>query len=177
MSVLVAFASAQGSTGGIASRIADRLRARGVAVQLAEFAGLPGLGGYDAAVLGSAIHGGQWLPEASRMVSRSIAEVGDKPVWLFSVSSIGETSSFFPRFVTSPLRRMRGETREIARIRSLVSVRDHRNFAGAIKKGDWSRVGDVFLRVLGGRFGDYRDWADIDAWADAIAAGLDAPAN
>ena len=56
-------------------------------------------------------------------------------------------------------------------------MRDHRNFAGAIKKGDWSRVGDVFLRVLGGRFGDYRDWADIDAWADAIAAGLNAPAN
>ncbi len=172
MLVLVGFATAQGSTKGIAERIADRLRSRGLEVRLAELSTLSSDTDFDAAVFGSAIHSGRWLPGASEALAQQSAAIGSRPVWLFSVSSIGETSSFFPRLVAGPMRRMRKETTEIADFRKRFTVRGHRNFAGSVAKGDWGRAGEVFLRGLGGRYGDSRDWSDIDAWADQIAAAL-----
>jgi len=172
MKVLVAFATAHGSTQGIANRLVDGLRSHGLDVRVAELADLDSLTGYDAAVMGSAVHSGKWLPEASRLVARHGHELGETPVWLFSVSSIGDSSSFFPGWVASLLRKMRAENKEIAGFRKGLRVRGHRNFAGAIEKGDWGRGGDLFFRLSGGRFGDYRDWADVDAWADSIVLEL-----
>ena len=40
--------------------------------------------GYDAAVLGSAIHERAWLPEAANFVARIAREIGERPVWLFA---------------------------------------------------------------------------------------------
>jgi menaquinone-dependent protoporphyrinogen IX oxidase len=45
------------------------------------------LGRYDAAVLGSAVHGGRWLPAAAQFVERNAAVLHERPVWLFRVSS------------------------------------------------------------------------------------------
>jgi menaquinone-dependent protoporphyrinogen oxidase len=176
MNVLVGYATAQGSTEGIAKRIADGLRAGGVNVCVEELGGLANLQGYDAAVLGSAIHSGRWMAEGSRQLLRHSGDLRDRPVWLFSVSSVGDSSSFFPRAIANGIRKMRGETKEIAGFRKVLAVQDHRNFAGAIKKGDWGRSGDLFLHLLGGRRGDHRDWADIDRWADTIAAEFTAKA-
>ncbi|OAI39108.1 hypothetical protein AYO38_08220 [bacterium SCGC AG-212-C10] len=172
MQVFVGFATAQGSTRGIAESIADRLRSQGIEVQLEEIAKLPEVLRFDAAVLGSAIHSGRWLPEATQVMAKRSTDLRNRPLWLFSVSSVGETSSFFPRLVAGAMRGMRSETTEIKEFRKQLGIRGHRNFAGAVAKGDWGRTGDVFLRGLGGRYGDRRDWADIDAWADQIAAAL-----
>lgn len=49
----------------------------------------------DAAVLGSAIHNQVWLPEAATFVMSHVRELAIRPVWLFSVGSVGDTSSFF----------------------------------------------------------------------------------
>ena len=172
MRVLVAFATAHGSTQGIANRVADGLRSHGLQVRVEELADLNALSGYDAAVIGSAIHTGNWLPEASRMLARHGQELGDTPVWLFSVSSVGESSSFFPGFIANWMKKMRREPKDVADFRKSRSVRGHRNFAGAINKDDWGRAGNLFLRLLGGRFGDHRDWVDIDAWTESIAKDL-----
>jgi menaquinone-dependent protoporphyrinogen oxidase len=34
------------------------------------------------------------------------------------------------------------------------------------------RAGSLIFRLLGGRFGDYRDWTAVDAWTDDIATAL-----
>lgn len=83
MNVLVAFASAHGSTEGIANRIADRLRDNGINVQVEELAGLTNLRGYDAAILGSAIRSGRWLAEGSGPLSRYRGDLRNRPVWLW----------------------------------------------------------------------------------------------
>lgn len=64
MVVLVAYATDHGSTRGVADRIADRLRQRGVDAKACAVADVLEVSSCEAVVLGSAIHGGKWLPEA-----------------------------------------------------------------------------------------------------------------
>ena len=69
-------------------------------------------------------------------------------------------------------RKMRRESNDVASFRVTVHPRDHRGFAGAIERSHWSLPGHLFLTVLGGRYGDHRDWDEIDEWADTIALQL-----
>jgi menaquinone-dependent protoporphyrinogen oxidase len=172
--VLVAYASAHGSTEGIAKSIGGRLTGAGYAVEVRAVDTIEYLDRYDAVVLGSAIHNREWLPAAFAFAERHAAELKRRPVWIFSVSSLGETSSFFGSTVSRIMRRVRKgrETEEMAELRRDVGPRDHRHFAGAVAREHWGRLGTVFLRAFGGRFGDHRDWADVHAWADGIAKEL-----
>jgi menaquinone-dependent protoporphyrinogen oxidase len=129
---------------------------------------------YDAVVLGSAIHNMAWLPRAAAFMRDNAADLGDRPVWLFSVSSVGETSSFFGPRVTGIMRRMRREPKDIAGFRQILDLRDHRTFAGAVERTHWNLAGHLFLKAFGGSYGDHRDWSDIDTWADRIAEQLQA---
>ena len=70
MRVLVAVASKHGATRELAAVIADELGAAGHAVDLLEAGAVGSLAGYGAAVLGSALYMGAWLPEARRLVSQ-----------------------------------------------------------------------------------------------------------
>jgi hypothetical protein len=57
-------------------------------------------------------------------------------------------------------------------LRAAIQPREHRNFAGAIARSDWGAAGNAFLRIMGGRYGDHRNWPAIDDWATNIAAQL-----
>lgn len=173
MKVLVAAASAHGSTEQIASEIAARLADDGLDVEVIALDGTTGPPpDADAAVVGSAVHDMAWLPAATRFVEVNAAVLARRPVWLFSVSSVGDTTSFFGPRVARLMRRMRNEPKTIGRLRTLIGPRAHRNFAGAVARSDWNLVGDLFLTIFGGRYGDHRDHDDITAWADGIAAQL-----
>jgi menaquinone-dependent protoporphyrinogen oxidase len=173
MIVLVAYATGHGSTRGIAARIADRLRQQGVDAKALAVADVAEVSGYEAVVLGSAIHGGKWLPEAVRFAERNAAPLRERPVWLFSVSTLGDAESMFPPVVANRLRALRKETPEMTQLRQLLHPREHRNFAGEITRSDWPATGRAFFLATGGRYGDHRNWPAIDAWADLIGSQLD----
>jgi menaquinone-dependent protoporphyrinogen oxidase len=170
MRVLVAYASDHGSTRGVADRIAGRLRQRGVDAEVRAVADVLKVSGYQGVVLGSAIHGGRWLPAARQFADRNAALLRERPVWLFSVSTLGDEESMFPPRVANRLRAWRKETPEVAGLQGLLHPREHRNFAGAIARSHWPAAGRAFFRAAGGRYGDHRNWPAIDAWADLIAA-------
>lgn len=172
MRVLVAYASAHGSTKGIAMAIGARLTQAGLAAEVCAIDAIGPLDSYEAVVLGSAIHNMAWLPEAAAFITRRAAEFATRPVWLFSVSSVGETSSFYGPRVGRFMCRMRKESKEMAGFRHAILPRAHRHFAGGIERSHYNRAGDLFLRAFGGSYGDHRDWADIGAWADRIAQEL-----
>ncbi|MFR9807275.1 flavodoxin domain-containing protein [Pseudonocardia sp. RS010] len=172
MIALIAFATRHGSTEGVADRLGRGLRSSGIAAEVRPVAELTDLAGYDAVVLGSAVHNGRWLPEAREFALRNAATLRERPTWLFSVGTLGDQESMIAPAVARALRALRTETPEVTALRSAIHPREHRNFAGAIARGDWSRAGDVFLRVLGGHHGDHRNWPAIDAWAADIAARL-----
>jgi menaquinone-dependent protoporphyrinogen oxidase len=67
-------------------------------------------------------------------------------------------------------------TRPSAGLRAAVGVRDHQIFAGALDRSsiDESNLSAI-ERFVTRKFmaeGDYRDWPQIDAWAEAIAREL-----
>jgi menaquinone-dependent protoporphyrinogen oxidase len=166
MIVLVGYASEHGSTQDIAQRVATTLDKAGNRVETQPLDRVRDVGRYDAVVLGSAIHDQQWLPPATRFVRRNRDVLVGLPVWLFSVGMPGA----LPR----PLRRLarKEEQTVITNLGDAINPRDHRLFSGVIVPSQLSRMGRVIFRVLGCRYGDFRDWRAIDAWAQDIARAL-----
>ena len=168
MHVLVAYASHFGATKGIAERIADTLSESGLEVDLSAADVLrdaPGDGRFDAYVLGSAVHGGHWLPAARDFACTNPA-FSDRPVWLFSSGPIGD------RYVGL----QQPEPKEVEEIRQRLNVRDHVVFAGAFDRSTADFSGFGWLdRNVARRFlpeGDVRDWTAIQSWAGKIAQEL-----
>src|SRR6266513_477667 len=149
MVVLVAYTTDHGSTRGIADRIVDRLQQRGIDAEACAVADVLEISRYEAVVLGSAIHGGKWLPAARQFADRNAAPLRQRQVWLFSVSTLGDEESMFPPRVADRLRAWRKETPELAELRRLLLPSGHRNFAGAVARSHWSATGRAFFRATG----------------------------
>lgn len=167
MTVLVAYASAHGSTKGVARAVAQRLSAAGVDVALRAADDVDDVVAYDAVVLGSAIHNGRWLTSAITLLAE-IAREPPRPIWLFSVCTVGETTSFLGPRSSRLARRARKLPPGV-----LESGAPHRFFAGAIEKSHWNAIGRLFFVATGGRYGDHRDWRDIDQWTTQIIGALE----
>ncbi len=175
MTVLVAFASAHGSTQGIAERIASRLVEQGVEAVAMAVETLPAgfdSGRFTAIIIGSAIQNGSWLPAASSWARANARGISAAPCWMFSVSTVGDQESAFPAALARLMRGARKETSEITGLRGVLRARGHRNFAGVIDGAHWGLPGRVFMAILRGKRGDHRNWPAIDTWADEIAAEL-----
>jgi menaquinone-dependent protoporphyrinogen oxidase len=172
MTVLIGYATAHGSTREVAERIAQRLTERGCRVECRAADQVQGTDGYEAVVLGSAVHGGQWLPAAADLLEREAETLAGRPVWLFSVSSVGEHSSAFSPAVTRRMRSMRTAPAAVAGARESVRPRGHHDFAGVVERSHWGRLGRAFMTVTRARYGDHRNGAEIDAWAGDIAHHL-----
>jgi menaquinone-dependent protoporphyrinogen oxidase len=172
MTTLVGYATAQGSTRGVAERIAAILTAAGSEVDLLASSDMRSAHGYDTVVLGSAIHNGQWLPDATAAVERLDLPAHQCAVWAFSVSSVGATSTTLSPRVARYLRRVMPEPDAVQMLRTHTELRDHRFFVGAIAPGDWPGFGRIVFRLMGGRYGDARDWHDIDTWARTIGGEI-----
>ncbi|MGB6059728.1 MAG: flavodoxin domain-containing protein [Microthrixaceae bacterium] len=168
MAVLVAYATAHGSTKGVAGRISEQLRAEGISVDLRAADDVSDLSGYSAVVLGSAIHNSRWLTPAAALLTR-INEKDAVPLWLFSVCTIGETTSFLGPRLSRIARQRRPLPADVAGAGG-----EHRFFAGQIEKSHWNFLGRAFFLLSGGSYGDHRDWDDIDQWARSISAVLGA---
>ena len=56
----------------------------------------------------------------------------------------------------------------------MISPRDHEMFFGALDHKTLPFAERMAIKAVGGMEGDFRDWASIDAWAEAIARGSDA---
>ena len=161
--VLVAYSSKHGSTKEIAQRIGDRLRAGGLAPVVRDLAMVSDLSPYDAVVLGSAVYMGAWRKEATAFAHKHSTELAARPVWLFSSGPLGEPSLEEPR--------------HLADLRATLNPRGHRVFNGALDESKLSLPERIVVSAIAAQVkhdlqGDFRDWKDIDTWADSIAAAL-----
>ena len=173
MNVLVAYATHHGATREIAERIGAVLGELGLGVGVEQADRVRDVRGFDAFVIGSALYCG-WLKEAVDFVRRNKAALAGSPVWLFSSGPLGtDTVDAQGRDVAQA-----ATPREIARLREAVHARDHHVFFGAYDPtarpvGFLERT---FRLVPNNtamlQAGDFRDWAEIDAWAQAIGGEL-----
>jgi menaquinone-dependent protoporphyrinogen oxidase len=181
MKVLVAYASKTGSTKGIAEFIGEKLRGRGIQVDVEEVGDVRNAEDYDAFVIGSAVYMFHWVKEARQFVSRNQALLSSRPVWLFSSGPVGlqakDSKGRDLRDVSGP--------KEIDELREEAKPRAHRVFFGALF-GDrlGGSLGFTYRLIRRSKAaresmpeGDYRDWKDVEAWADSIAEALSARAS
>jgi len=169
MPILVAYATSRGSTREVAERIADRLHLDGFAVDCRPVDHVFRVENYSAVILGSAVQAKRWLLDALKFLDVEAMDLARKPFWAFSVAMApaGAPGWVRDRTVKKELKNI-----EDVVIRKVPKVRDHRLFAG---KDDGSTMATPIrglYRCFGGRFGDLRDWDDIDKWADTIAKEL-----
>jgi menaquinone-dependent protoporphyrinogen oxidase len=170
--ILVAYASKHGATQEIAERIAERLAAAGQQAEARPVQAAGALGGYDAFVVGSAAYSMHWLKEATEFVRRNRAVLADQPVWLFSSGPLGTKATD----AKGQDLRTAAEPREIAEFQAAIHPRAHRVFFGALDPGTLGFAERSLRRLPAARAvlpeGDFRDWAEIDAWAGSIAHDL-----
>jgi menaquinone-dependent protoporphyrinogen oxidase len=160
--VLVGYATAAGSTTGIAERIAATLREAGGDVTCRPVGPDLDPAAFDVLVVGSAVHNMSWLRPALDFVGRIPAE-GNRPTWCFSVGGVAPHGPLTRRLTSS-------ETHRVERgFPSSFRPREHRFFGGVVEMRGLPLWGKAFWRLMGGRPGDHRDWPAIESWARQIA--------
>jgi menaquinone-dependent protoporphyrinogen oxidase len=163
--VLVTYASAAGSTGGVAEIITQKLVEKGLEVDLQRVEAVKTVEGYDGVILGSAIHGGKCLPEAAEFVEVNQANLNKIPTLFFSVGLMMNNKSADNQKLVEGF---------LAPQRALVKPAAEGCFSGAMFLKDhpfFTRMGMRFFIAycgLGFRGGDFRDPAVISRWAEEI---------
>lgn len=165
-SALIAVASRHGGTQEIAERIATVLRLRGISIDLVEIDRDRWLDDeHDAYIVGSAVYMDRWERPAREFMRANAGVLERHPLWLFSSGPLDDESA--PGEQTSPPSTGAPPLGE----------RCHRVFGGRLDRDDLGPFEGVVTRLIGAHAGDYRDWNDIESWAEQIAADIRAPTS
>lgn len=160
MRVLVTAASKHGATMEIARVIAEVLADQGLAVKVEPVEEVVTLAPYDVVVLGSAIYFGRWLKPAVAFAGRHVDELSECSVWLFSSGPVDDTAT------------MKQTVPHVSPIDGFFTPRGHRVFGGALDRNNLGLHERALVKMVGASYGDFRDWADVRAWATSIATSL-----
>lgn len=160
MKVLVCAATKYGATGEIANVVADVLAEEGFEVTVIPPEQAGAIEQFDAMVLGSAVYMGQWMKPARELVDRSATALAARPVWLFSSGPVGEPA----KPAENPV--------DVSKILQSTKARDHRVFTGRLVRKHLSFPDRAMASAIRAAEGDFRNWAEIRAWAAGIASAL-----
>lgn len=157
MKILLAVASKHGSTNQVAEVIAHVLDGRGHQTVVTDPALVQSLEGYEAVIIGSAVYMTAWMDSAREFVKRFSHEIGELPLWAFSVGLSGVP---------------RGNAQDPARVGPMllqIQPIDYRTFSGKLDPSDLNLRERTIARLGGALEGDYRDFEDVAHWANQIA--------
>jgi len=164
--VLVAFATRCGSTEGVANKIGDVLNEKGFNAEVLPARQVRGVEGYNAVVMGSCVRMGRIMPEMKRFMRRNAAAIGRLPAACFTVClALKDDTAEKRQEAQNYLRPFTAAFNPVAAA----------PFAGAF---DMAKMNPFFRWVFSkdktGAFktSDYRDWAAIGSWAEALAGKL-----
>ncbi|HOU42359.1 MAG TPA: flavodoxin domain-containing protein [Promineifilum sp.] len=170
--ILVAYASRTGTTAGVAEVIGQVLAADGTAVDVRPVAEVNNLSPYSAIVVGSAIQGAEWLPEAMQFIRDHQRELAARPFAAFLVCmTLAMTNRDYHDEVARWLQPVCDLVEPVSMglfagaldISKVPTLRARLNFRISVRLGVWSE-------------GDHRDWAEIRAWAEELRPLLAAEA-
>lgn len=160
--VLIAFASKRGSTAEIAQAIADTIREQGLSVDCREAGEVRSLQGYDAVVLGSAVYIKRWRHDGKDFLGRHASQLARLPFWVFSSGPVGDPDApSDPDWLEPP---------KIIERASALGARGHVVFGGRLPPHPRGPIERAMARGIPERYQDRRDWEEIRAWANGVAA-------
>ena len=168
--VLVAYATGTGSTGGVAEAIGVTLAqseegGASFAVDVRPVQSVTSLDDYSAVILGSAINGGKWLPEAVQFLQTNQARLNQIPTAFFLVALMVNMKGEGNRKMVDSF---------LANERAVVKPVTEGRFVGAMYAKNYPGFQGLGMRIfiaycgLGIKGGDFRDPAAIRAWARSL---------
>ena len=158
--ILIAYASATGSTMEIAAAIGETLGERGFSVDVRPIKDRPSVEGYQSVLIGSPVQGASWVPEAIDFVRTHQSVLNSLPLALFAVH-------FFFRGDSDAARDMR--LSYLDNVRPLVPQAEEVFFGGRFDQ----RTAAMGLPAGMARLTpamDVRDWEAIGSWAQTVFA-------
>ena len=183
--VQIVVGSRHGGTAGIADRIAEVLRAEGIATPVARAEDRPSVAGFDAHIVGSGVYMGSWLKEAVTFLEDNEMVLASRPVWLFSSGPLPNTAK--TKTETDPLANALGPTegpgsgghRKIEELSVIIRPRGHVVFEGRFDPDAApTNIAERVVRLIPAikdvlPAGDFRPWDAIETWAHEIATELE----
>ena len=119
--------------------------------------------GYRAAVVGSAIRMGSWLPEAAEFVETHRDSLSQMPVAYFATCMALQEDTAENR---------RTAAAYLDPIREKLAPVDVGLFAGAMDYGKLPFVFRLLMKAIKSPEGDFRDWDAIRAWSTSVSPAL-----
>ena len=164
MKILVAYATKAGSTAAVATEIGRVIESQGgYKVDVHPVDKIKGVSGYDAAIIGSTIRMGKWLPEALKFVEKHKDALSRIPVAFFTVClTLNEDTEENRRTVAAYL----------DPVCEVVQPVDVGLFAGVMDYSKLSFLLRLMMKKMESPEGDFRDWEAIRAWAGQVRARL-----
>lgn len=156
--VLVAYGSKMGGTAGLADAIGGALRLRDITVDLRPAGEVGDVSGYSGLVVGSAIYSSRWRPDVIRLLSRIAESAPETPVWLFHSGPLGNRSEDSQKL-----------PRKVAGITSSINLVEVRTFGGRLPEKPPGLIARLLARK---QAGDFRDFDQVDEWAQSIVAAF-----
>ena len=159
--ILVTYATRTGSTVGIASAVAETLSQRGFAVDVKPVNDNPSPAGYQAVLIGSAVNGANWLPEAIEYVRNNQADLQLTNTGLFCVHIMNTGDDE---------RSLKKRQAYLKDVRPLLESAEEAYFTGmGLNPADSSGLERWIYRTFKiGPEGDCRDWNKINGWAKTV---------
>ena len=154
--ILIAYASATGSTAEIAAEMGKIFSAAGWAADVRPVGEVSGLAGYQAVLIGSAVQYGRWLPEAVSFVKTHQAALSNLPVALFCVH--------IRNLEENPASRA-ARRAYLNEVRALLPAAREVYFAGRFDRDGAALLLPRWAARLIPAV-DRRDWMEIRAWAE-----------
>jgi menaquinone-dependent protoporphyrinogen oxidase len=155
-SILIAYATKNGSTAEVAERVAARLCTHGLVTDVRAAHDVHTLEGYDGVILGSAIYVGRLHADARDFLHRYRTELAALPVAVFAMGPC----TLVDRDVASSRAQLQAALEKVPTMRPISTA----IFGGVL---DPTQQHFPFNRFPAS---DARDWEAIDAWSDGVAA-------
>lgn len=156
-SVLVAYGTTNGSTTEIAEAVAKVLREDGLTVDVLPAGSVASVASYEAVVVGGGVYAGRWHKDARRFLRHHRRALSGRPLWMFSSGPLDASAS------ERDIDPVPGVKRAMVRL----GARGHVTFGGCLEEG---AKGFIARKIVSsGKGGDFRDFAEIEAWAKRVA--------
>ncbi|MDY7101779.1 MAG: flavodoxin domain-containing protein [Actinomycetota bacterium] len=163
MNVLVTYGSSRGGTAGLADMVGDELRERGLRVEVLPAAQIHTLAPYDGVVVGAAIYINRCHPDVRRFVRHHRAELRQMPTFFFSSGPLDDSAT------TDDI----PPVGQVEKLMDMVGAVEHVTFGGRLEPDAEGFVAGAMARKMAG---DFRDRAQVTAWADRVADEMAAAA-
>jgi menaquinone-dependent protoporphyrinogen oxidase len=159
MTILVAYGSKRGGTGGLAHMVADALREEGFSVEVAPARTVKSVQEYEAVIVGGALYAARWHRDARRLVRRSVHDLRRRPVYFFSSGPLDQSATQTEIPPVKGVKKLMGD----------IGARGHITFGGRLAPDAKGFPASAMAKK---NAGDWRDEGHVRTWVHEIAHAL-----